>query len=363
MFEPQFERMNSLNPPSFDSLKAPVVWNGDVYALGRDRNDKGKLFKYSLSKNEWSQISIDHPIYVSGCVLTTYHSKLLLISGEDTMTIWEFINNEFKPSCIEPVPSTFPKLKKANVFTISTDKDLIIVSWNRSWYLDFVQFIYDGREWRVRKCCDWKTREHYENDSVGKHRGESTEFLTDGYEIFWIISKYGRVTSIWKVSIRSSHSFSLQWKRCDIISCQRSVHKWEHYSLGHTHGRKDYFKILHNQQFYFIDRQGKIITAFIQSSTIVSIIWGKSNVYFLDTPYLVGLPDGTMLMIGKHGPQTDPEFELIIPQGGPGTELDVIKVSHKGITLISRVFNMDALCACLGHSQCGFSNHQHMHHT
>ena len=47
--EPQFERINSPNAPSLRSLKAPVVWNEDVYALGRDHCSESKLFRYSLS--------------------------------------------------------------------------------------------------------------------------------------------------------------------------------------------------------------------------------------------------------------------------------------------------------------------------
>ena len=359
IYEPQFEQMNSLNPPFLHSFKAPVVWNGDVYALGRDHHlfdfygghsdhsNNGKLFKYSLSSNKWNQISIDSSIYVSGCVLTTYQSKLLLISGGDTMTVWEFHNNNFEQSCIKPVPSTFPKLKKDNIFTTSTDKDLIIASWGHFPYLDFVQLIYDGRDWRFRKCYDREGRQCHEREqsySTGalEPPEKSTTFLTNGHAIFDVtgIPGYCLVTSVQKLSIHTIDSFDEGDK---IVDADYSLN-WEKYDVIMRPERRSCFVTLHNQQFYFIDAQGEIFTSFIQSP-IVPVIWGNCGVEFLRAPYLVGLPDGSMLMIGmigKRDPQREPGagFEVIGPRGVPGAELDVIKVSQKGIMLASEVLRV-----------------------
>ena len=315
IFEPQFERINTLNPPSPCSLKAPVVWNGDIYALGRDISDAGRLYKYSLSKNEWSDFSIDSSIYASASILTTYHSKLLLVSGEN-MTVWEFSSDNFafKPSNIKQVPSDFPRLNHTHVLTTSEDEELIIVSWDSSPFLNFVQLLYDGRDWT------FKTYEVSRHPSM--KRGVSFDYLTDGREIFRIATNNSCSMMI-KVMKAPINSFdedrgSQDWKELDIISCP------EFEELIRVHGRM-YRMILYNRQFYFTDVEGKIFTSFIQP-LMVPVIWSKSGVKFQDAPYLVGLPNGTMLMMGmiqKHEPQ-----QMLYEE--QNIKLDVIIASQKG---------------------------------
>ena len=316
IFEPQFERINTLNPPSLCSLKAPVVWNGDIYALGRDScSNAGRLYKYSLSKNEWSDFSIDNSIYASASILTTYRSKLLLISGEN-MTVWEFNSDNFafKPSNIKQVPSDFPRLNYADVLTTSEDEELIIVSWDSSPFLNFVQLLYDGGDWTFKR---------YETGRPpSKRSGESIDYLTDGREIFRITTYYGSSMMI-RVKKAPINSFdkdrgSRDWEMFDIISCP------EFKESIRVHGRM-HRMILYNQQFYFTDVEGKIFTSFIQP-LMVPVIWSKSGVKFQDAPYLVGLPNGTMLMMGtmqKHEPQ-----QMLYEE--QNVKLDIIIASQKG---------------------------------
>lgn len=47
------------------------------------------------------------------------------------------------------------------------------------------------------------------------------------------------------------------------------------------------------------------------------MIWGYSGIKFQESPHFVGLPDGSMLMIGMVG-------------GRHESRIDVVKVSHKG---------------------------------
>jgi hypothetical protein len=147
-----FERMNSLNPPSLRSLKQPVVWNEDVYALGRDSKGDGNLYKYSLSSNEWSNFSVPSSIYASNSVLTSYCSMLLLINGE-SMALWEFSNKDiaFKESCIKPIPSTYLSQcsDDHNILATSSDKYLIVAcKTDRRDRRLFLQLIYNGRYWK-----------------------------------------------------------------------------------------------------------------------------------------------------------------------------------------------------------------------
>ena len=152
--EPLFEQMNSPNPPSLHSLKAPVVWNEDVYALGRDSNGDGKLYQYSLSNNEWSDLSVPSSIYASHSVLTTYSSKLLLISGKN-MSLWEFSNNNFafKESSIKPIPSTHLSQRFGDIIATSSDTEYLIITYGKthepSDRVIFVKLIYNDRDWKL----------------------------------------------------------------------------------------------------------------------------------------------------------------------------------------------------------------------
>ena len=160
--------------------------------------------------------------------------------------------------------------------------------------------------------------------------GQLVQFLTDGHAIFAITTNNGLVTRVQKAPIHSfcedDKSNRINWEELDIISCPKfnelvRAHVW--------HGRR-YFIILHNQQLYFVHSQGEIFMSFIQP-LIVPVIWGNSGVKFEHAPYFVGLPDGTMLMIGMIGKQESQLYEEL------DAELEVIKVSQRGNNLYSHI--------------------------
>ena len=225
------------------------------------------------------------------------------------MTVWEFSSNDFafKPSCIKQVPSDFPRLKYRDVLTTSDDEALIIVSWDRS-DLNFVQLTYDGRDWRFREYLTFRRS--------SATLGESVKFLTDGHAIFTITTDYGVVTRVKKAPI---HSFGgddcINWEVLNTISCP------EFDVRAHE---RNYFMVLHNQQLYFVHPQGEIFTAYVQPPVVPIISWGNSGVNFQHAPYLVGLPNGAMLMIGMTGKHELQLYEEL------NTEFDVIKVSQEG---------------------------------
>ena len=302
--EPTFERMNSLNPPSI--LKRPLVWNENVYALGRDYEDDGKLYKYSLLSNEWSSFSVPSSIYASHSVLTTYNSKLLLISGKN-MTLWEFSNNDFafKESCIKPIPSKYcSDILNDNVLTTSSDEYLIIV------YADYQDrsrsnlLIYNGRDWKFR----------HRLTQGGSVTGKNIYMAAiDSHAVYEIILYLRRNHN---VGIRRTLIPSYDEIK-DEDMAPRGGEMLEMNSLEEFNAllhRRSYSIIIQDQQFYCVDSEGIIFTAFIQPP-ILPIVWGNSGVNFdYLAPHLVRLPDGALLMIGTID----------------GSQLDVIKVGQKG---------------------------------
>ena len=92
--ECKLETLNNEGP--ICNIHGPVLWNGDVYLIDIE---KGRLFKYLVSYDSWK--GFDQTLYSDfyACsLLATYHSKLLLISGD--CKVWEFDDNDstFKPS-------------------------------------------------------------------------------------------------------------------------------------------------------------------------------------------------------------------------------------------------------------------------
>ena len=309
--------MNSINPPSFDSFKTPLVWNEDVYALGRDQGGDGKLFKYSISNNEWSVFSVPSSIYESNSVLLTYCSKLLLISGE-SMTVWEFSSNDFifQRYCIKPVPP-LSQQHFYNFIATSKDEYLIVV-----WYQTMnrptpLLLIYNGRNWEFRQ----------REPGIEMFRsasGYQCEMLVDSHAIVVIESSYSRnYVGVLKAPMPSfgedeDKSVSLiDWKEFQVISFAE---------FNTLVCRSNYSTILHNQQLYFADSQGIIFMSFIQPP-MLPVVWGNSGVNFQRAPYMVGLPDGTVLMIGMVEHQHE-------------SQMDIIKVSQKGNKLESRVYSI-----------------------
>ena len=282
--------------------------------LGRDQGG-GKLFKYSVSNNVWSDFSVPSSIYETNSVLLTYCSKLLLISGK-SMTVWEFSSNDFtfKQSYIQPVPL------QDNFFTfiaVSKDEDITIVEERHLWRRTptFILSIYDGRGWKVRPHEPNRPRLHLS--------GYRWEMVVGSHAIVVIeCSTFGRNVIVRKAPIPSfgedeDRFRDLDWENLEVISsiefrtqiCERN-----------------YSTILHDQQLYFVDPQGRIFMSFTRPP-ILPVLWGNSGVNFQRPPYMVGLPDGTMLMIGMVEHQD-------------GSQLDIIKVSQKGNKLESRVYSI-----------------------
>ena len=308
--EAVFERMNSLNPPSLHYLKTPVVWNEDVYALGRDCEGDGKLFKYSLSSNEWSNFSIPSSIYASNSVLTTYNSKLLLISGNN-MTLWEFSNNDFtfKESRIKPIPTKYcSDVVYDSILTTSSDEYLIITYEMLRISRPYNLLIYNGSDWKSRKL------------KTGSHSGMSTCMAAvDSHAVYGIVYEWKDDTiNIQRIliprfdEIKDEDMTQVPKEEFGMISLE------EFDEL--LNGKKSSI-IVQNKQFYCVDSKGIIFMAFLQPP-IIPVVWGNSGVKFDQAPHLVGLPDGALLMIGT-----------ISNQDGE-SQLDIIKVSQKGITIL-----------------------------
>ena len=295
--EPQFERMNSINPPSVFHFKAPVLWNEDVYALGRDSKEEGKLFKYSLTKNEWSDFPVPSSIYATNSILTTYCSRLLLISGKD-MTIWEFTSSNrsaFKASSIKPIPSTLRRSDFDDFIAISKDECLIVCMKRQVFYPGFVQMIYNGMNW---KFTEYESIEKFSFHSAYHH-----EVLIDTHDIIIIaFSDWHNVLRVLKAPMSWSNDpdvSPIEWEELAVASFAKFNAKV---------CRRQCSIILHSQQLYFADARGAIFTSFIQPP-ILPVAWRKSGINFQHIPSLVGLPNGTVLMIGmiehQHGSQLD----------------------------------------------------------
>lgn len=293
--------MNSLNPPSLRSLKQPVVWNEDVYTLGRDCGGYGKLYKYSLSNNEWSSFSVSHSIYASNSVLIVYNSKLLLISGME-LTLWEFSNSDFsfKESCIKPIPRS----GIYDILATSSDEYLIIAMsrYRRPYNL----LIYNGRDWKFRRLnIKGRLLSGVVNDMAA----------IDSHAVYNIIHHdWCNDISIQRAlipsfdEIKDEDMATILWEELEMMSLE----EFDELLCG-----RKYSIIIQDQQFYCVGSKGIIFTAFVQPP-IVPMVWGSSCINFHQAPHLVGLPNGALLMIGTIGNQ-DGE-----------SQLDVIKVSHRG---------------------------------
>ena len=106
--------------------------------------------KYSITHNEWSKISVPSEIYASYSVLTTYLSKLLLISGQNG-TVWEFDcnRNVFKESCIESIPDysmSFVATSQDNYLIVAPDT-LHFYSYDHDCAI--CVHIFDGTSWII----------------------------------------------------------------------------------------------------------------------------------------------------------------------------------------------------------------------
>ena len=156
----------------------PVLWNGDVYMIdgATEKDEQCKLLKYSTSKDSWSSFVIPcnikerHTSMDEGWshILTTYDSKLLLVSGADskslgpTMTpikVWEFdaTKSTFKPSPDIILPLSRTVFDRCYVAAASEGKYLIIGG--KSHFGDNIQcYLYNGTTWVV---CDGPSLNRY----------------------------------------------------------------------------------------------------------------------------------------------------------------------------------------------------------
>ena len=148
----------------------PVLWNGDVYMIDSAtmENEQCKLLKYSTARDSWSKFVIPCNIKERHSMdekqshaLTTYNSKLLLVSGADSESLdptmlpirmWEFdaMKSTFKPSPDIILPLSRTIVEQCHVAAASEGKYLIIGG--RSRFGDIMQcYLYDGTTWVV---CD-----------------------------------------------------------------------------------------------------------------------------------------------------------------------------------------------------------------
>lgn len=310
----QFEQLNSNNPPSVNSVKAPVVWNGDVYALGRDHLNRGSLLKYSITHNKWSITLVPSEIYTPYSVLTTYLSELILISAQNR-TIWEFdCNNDvFKESCIDPVPGP-----KDSFVATSQDNYLIIAPEMYGMFLfddddDHVVsvYIFDGTSWSAQQ---------YDLTSLSSGSNVKWTTIIGNRTIFVVESDDdGRVTLLYKAPLLLGECKDsmkiLMCNRMDEIDC-----------LWRYPGQRSL--LLLNNQLFLADSQGVICTTYIQPPIEVVWIFVDSGISFRQAPHIVRLPNGEWLMVGIiiHCDHEDLDDQSVI-----NSQLDVISVHHKGI--------------------------------
>ena len=305
--ETQFERMNSVNVPSVKSLKDPVVLNDDVYTLGHDwHTGDGKLYKYSPSSNEWSEYAMSQSVYATHSILTTYRSKLLLISGKD-MSIWEFSVTDlaFKKSCIGPLPQKLARdevdRRPADYLIATSRGDYLIIMDS---YLTYELLVFDGKSWTSRWC----------------HKTYYYDGFHSGYKFRVVISAHTAIVvafSDWGDVVRMLEApLTLHLKDEDTSSNSHEVDviSSEEFNELVCTARST---IINNENIYFVDSHGVVFTSFIQPP-IIPLVWGRSGVNFQQAPCIAGLSDGTLLLIGtvkeKHG-----------------STLDVIKVKQQGI--------------------------------
>lgn len=140
-----------------DRQGTPVLWNGDVYYSIREYSKSScQLLKYSTSTDSWSDYSIpcdqrrlqtDHVH-----VLTTYHSKLLLI-GSTYSQVWEFDANvcTFKPSPDITLPESRESENFHSVVAAASDGDYLLIVGQGRLFRRSKMTIFNGSTWII---CD-----------------------------------------------------------------------------------------------------------------------------------------------------------------------------------------------------------------
>ena len=302
--ECQSERMNSTNAPSLHSLKRPVVLNDDVYALGRDLAGNGKLCKYSLTSNEWSVFSMSQSVYATHSVLTTYRSKLLLISGKDR-TIFEFSIKDFvfNETSIQPFPRTKRAVHTYDFMATSNNDYLIVMDCSYRVAPIRSLSVFDGNSWKSRLC--------EMNMGFPPSAYRLDNMISEHVAVIVAHSNWGNEVRFFKAPLilgEGDDSSDIEFKEVDVISYEE---------FDKLVCRRGCATVLHNDNVYFADSHGVVFTAFIQPP-IVPIVWGNSGNEFQQVPHVVGLSDGTLLLIGTTAEEK-------------GSTLDVIKVKQQGM--------------------------------
>ena len=139
-----------------EHVHVPVLWNGDVYNMIEGYREC-KLLKYSTSNDSWSDYAIPCDIMVWSWtnhvhILTTYHSKLLLISGADN-EVWEFDANE---SIFKPSPDiTLPENWEYEHVAAASEGDYLLTIRRARDRSKILVNIFDGSTWTIcdGPCC------------------------------------------------------------------------------------------------------------------------------------------------------------------------------------------------------------------
>lgn len=366
--------MNSINPPTCLYLKSPVYWSGNIYALGRcppEYDDHGhekvppmgKLFRYSFSSNDWMTFSMTEELYATNSVLTTYCSKLLLISGE-SMKVWEFSPSyrTFGESKIGHVPSPH-KGCYSSFHATSRDENLIITYIPYSTKLsDISQAIFDGKRWRDSIV-------HVPEEmlpTAGPRARIATSFISTTFigHTEFVVSN----NSIALIEMSGSYSQpTMTVRKASLFNADHHIvwpSSWKEVTLTSNRltellvllDTKAGSTLLHNNQLYVMNyTKGRIITSSIQP-IMIPIHFGECNYRFNSPPLIMPLNENLLIIgnVRKTGKQV-------------GEQLDVIKVIQKGKSCESHVHNYYIYPAYIGLAHfgtcisiCGQQIHSHI---
>ena len=299
-------------------MKTPVVWNGDIYALGRDHLNRGSLLKYSISHNEWSITLVPSEIYTPYSVLTTYLSELILISAQNR-TIWEFDcnHNVSKESCIAPIPGP-----KDSIVATSQDKYLIVAPEMYGLFIfdddddhAVCVHIFDGTSWSAQQ---------YDLTSLLSGSDIRWTTIIGNHTLFVVeCDDQGTVMSLYKAPLLLGEcKDSMTILKLEIMC--RHVEEIDY--LWKYPGQRS--SLLLNNQLFLADSQGVIFTTYIQPPIEVVWIFADSGISFRQAPHIVRLPNGELLMVGI---VIHCDHEDLDDQSESKSQLDVISVHHKGI--------------------------------
>ena len=180
-------------------VRVPVLWNGDVYTVDtpspfsskRSEDIQCKLLKYSTSSNSWSKVLIPCErsrghVHTHVHVLTTYHSKLLLIGDVHKVLEFDASESTFKESTnIEPLPSGTGEVVSA----ASEGDNLLVIckDGNKNWAS---VNIFDGKHWKVY-------------DGPYLHQGSNLQVLIHNCTVFLAEWFQRSMVNIYKTPLQS----------------------------------------------------------------------------------------------------------------------------------------------------------------